>query len=43
MRQAAQFGAAKFTTNDEFRRINQQYFDELLKAKLNDPKKLAKS
>ena len=42
MRQAAQFGAAKFTTNDEFKRINQQYFDELLKAKLNDPKKLAK-
>ena len=41
MRQAAQFGAAKFTTNDEFKRINQQYFDELLKAKLNDPKKLA--
>ena len=41
MRQAAQFGAAKFTTNDEFARINQQYFDELLKAKLNDPKRLA--
>lgn len=41
MRQAAQFGAAKFTTNDEFARINKQYFDELLKAKLNDPKKLA--
>ena len=40
MRQAAQFGAAKFTTNDEFKRINQQYFDELLRAKLNDPKKL---
>jgi hypothetical protein len=40
MRQAAQFGAAKFTTNDEFKRINQQYFDELLKARLNDPKKL---
>ncbi len=42
MRQAAQFGAAKFTTNDEFKRINQQYFDELLKRKLNDPKKLQK-
>ena len=41
MRQAAQFGAAKFTTNDEFKRINQQYFDELLRQKLNDPKKLA--
>ena len=41
MRQAAQFGASKFTTNDEFKRINQQYFDELLKAKLNDPKRLA--
>jgi len=41
MRQAAQFGAAKFTTNDEFARINRQYFDELLKARLNDPKKLA--
>jgi len=41
MRQAAQFGAAKFTTNDEFARINKQYFDELLRAKLNDPKKLA--
>jgi len=41
MRQAAQFGAAKFTTNDEFARINKQYFDELLKARLNDPKKLA--
>ena len=41
MRQAAQFGAAKFTTNDEFRRINQQYFDDLLKQRLNDPKKLA--
>jgi len=40
MRQAAQFGAAKFTTDDEFRRINQQYFDELLRQKLNDPKKL---
>jgi len=40
MRQAAQFGAAKFTTDDEFRRINQQYFDELLRARLNDPKKL---
>ena len=42
MRQAAQFGAAKFTTNDEFKRINQQYFDELLRAKLNDPKQLQK-
>ena len=42
MRQAAQFGASKFTTNDEFKRINQQYFDELLKRKLNDPKKLQK-
>ena len=42
MRQAAQFGAAKFTTNDEFKRINQQYFDELLRAKLNDPKQLKK-
>ena len=42
MRQAAQFGAAKFTTNDEFARINSQYFDELLKAKLNDPKQLQK-
>tara|TARA_R100000027_G_scaffold34374_1_gene25213 strand:- start:215 stop:700 length:486 start_codon:yes stop_codon:yes gene_type:complete len=41
MRQAAQFGAAKFTTNDEFARINSQYFDELLKQRLNDPKKLA--
>ena len=41
MRQAAQFGAAKFTTDDEFARINRQYFDELLKARLNDPKKLA--
>ena len=41
MRQAAQFGAAKFTTNDEFARINRQYFDELLKQRLNDPKKLA--
>ena len=42
MRQAAQFGAAKFTTNDEFKRINQSYFDELLRAKLNDPKQLKK-
>ena len=42
MRQAAQFGAAKFTTNDEFKRINKQYFDELLRAKLNDPKQLQK-
>jgi len=42
MRQAAQFGAAKFTTNDEFARINRQYFDELLRAKLNDPKQLQK-
>ena len=42
MRQAAQFGAAKFTTNDEFKRINQQYFDELLRARLNDPKQLKK-
>ena len=42
MRQAAQFGAAKFTTNDEFKRINQQYFDELLRQKLNDPKQLKK-
>jgi len=42
MRQAAQFGAARFTTNDEFARINQSYFDELLKAKLNDPKQLKK-
>ena len=41
MRQAAQFGAAKFTTNDEFARINKSYFDELLKRRLNDPKKLA--
>mgnify|MGYP003150276437 CR=1 FL=1 len=41
MRQAAQFGASKFTTNDEFRRINQAYFDELLSKRLNDPKKLA--
>jgi len=41
MRQAAQFGASKFATNDEFRRINQSYFDELLKKRLNDPKKLA--
>jgi len=41
MRQAAQFGASKFTTNDEFKRINQSYFDEMLKKKLNDPKKLA--
>jgi len=30
MRQAAQFGAAKFTTNDEFKRINDQYFNDLL-------------
>ena len=42
MRQAAQFGAAKFTTNDEFARINRQYFDELLRQKLNDPKQLKK-
>ena len=42
MRQAAQFGAARFTTNDEFARINKSYFDELLKAKLNDPKQLKK-
>ena len=42
MRQAAQFGAAKFTTNDEFKRINDRYFNDLLKAKLNDPKKLQK-
>ena len=42
MRQAAQFGASKFTTNDEFKRINKQYFDELLRAKLNDPKQLQK-
>ena len=42
MRQAAQFGAAKFTTDDEFKRINQQYFDELLREKLNDPKNLDK-
>jgi len=41
MRQAAQFGASKFTTNDEFKRINDQYFDELLKQRLNDPKRLA--
>jgi len=41
MRQAAQFGASKFATNDEFRRINQSYFDELLRKRLNDPKKLA--
>ena len=41
MRQAAQFGASKFTTNDEFARINKSYFDELLKKRLNDPKKLA--
>ena len=40
MRQAAQFGAAKFTTNDEFARINKSYFDDLLKQRLNDPKKL---
>ena len=42
MRQAAQFGAARFTTNDEFARINKQYFDELLRQKLNDPKQLKK-
>ena len=42
MRQAAQFGASKFTTNDEFKRINQSYFDELLREKLNDPKNLDK-
>ena len=42
MRQAAQFGAAKFTTDDEFKRINKQYFDELLRKKLNDPKNLDK-
>ena len=41
MRQAAQFGASKFATNDEFRRINQSYFDEMLRKRLNDPKKLA--
>ena len=41
MRQAAQFGASKFATNDEFKRINQSYFDEMLKKRLNDPKKLA--
>ena len=41
MRQAAQFGASKFATDDEFRRINQSYFDELLRKRLNDPKKLA--
>jgi len=40
MRQAAQFGAARFTTNDEFKRINKSYFDELLRKKLNDPKKI---
>ena len=40
MRQAAQFGAARFTTNDEFARINKSYFDELLRKKLNDPKKI---
>lgn len=40
MRQAAQFGAARFTTNDEFARINKQYFDDLLKQRLDDPKKL---
>ena len=40
MRQAAQFGVAKFTTNDEFARINKSYFDELLRKKLNDPKKI---
>ena len=28
-------------TNDEFARINQAYFDELLSKRLNDPKKLA--
>ena len=41
MRQAAQFGASKFATNDEFKRINQSYFDELLRKRINDPKKLA--
>tara|TARA_B100000214_G_scaffold96233_1_gene66836 strand:+ start:521 stop:1612 length:1092 start_codon:yes stop_codon:yes gene_type:complete len=41
MRQAAQFGASKFTTNDEFARINRQYYDELLKQRVNDPKRLA--
>ena len=41
MRQAAQFGAAKFTTNDEFKRINKAYFDDLLRQRINDPKKLA--
>jgi len=41
MRQAAQFGASKFTTNDEFARINKTYFDDLMKKRLNDPKKLA--
>ena len=40
MRQAAQFGAAKFTTDEEFKRINDQYFNDLLKQRLNDPKKL---
>ena len=40
MRQAAQFGAARFTTNDEFARINKEYFNDLLKQRLNDPKKL---
>ena len=42
MRQAAQFGAAKFTTNDEFKRLNDQYFNDLLKQRINDPKKLDK-
>tara|TARA_Y100000593_G_scaffold80654_1_gene150588 strand:- start:174 stop:659 length:486 start_codon:yes stop_codon:yes gene_type:complete len=41
MRQAAQFGASKFTTNDEFARINKAYFDDLLRQRINDPKKLA--
>ena len=40
MRQAAQFGAAKFTTNDEFKRLNKSYFDDLMRKRLNDPKKL---
>ena len=42
MRQAAQFGAAKFTTDEEFKRINDQYFNDLLKKRLNDPKNLDK-
>ena len=42
LRHAAQFGAQKFTSNEEFKRINQSYFNDLLKQKVNDPKQLKK-